>query len=105
MAAADAESRRCLELYPQEVPTRLLRGEILLQLRRPAEAVAVLSGALETEPMNVGVLMQLGRAYRAVGRPREAEAQFHRVIELQPDHQGAAVQLDQLALASRAHSD
>ncbi len=52
---------------PVVMPAAELLGEVLLQLERPAEAVAAFRAALERAPRRVGALVGLARAAEASG--------------------------------------
>jgi tetratricopeptide (TPR) repeat protein len=83
LAAVLAELNLAIQLNPNSVPARSLRGATLLEVGRPQDAVADLKLACELDPnpqrdtRNTTYL--LGRAYAALGRRDEANALFAQV--------------------------
>jgi tetratricopeptide (TPR) repeat protein len=83
LAAVLAELDQAIQLNPNSVPARSLRGATLLELGRPQDAVADLKLARELDPnpqrdtRNTTYL--LARAYGAIGRRNEANALFVQV--------------------------
>jgi tetratricopeptide (TPR) repeat protein len=83
LAAVLAELNLAIQLNPNSVPARSLRGATLLEVGRPQDAVADLKLARELDPnpqrdtRNTTYL--LARAYAAIGRRDEANALFARV--------------------------
>jgi tetratricopeptide (TPR) repeat protein len=83
LAAVLAELSLAIQLNPNSVPARSLRGATLLEVGRPQDAVADLKLARELDPnpqrdaRNTTYL--LGRAYAALGRRDEANALFAQV--------------------------
>lgn len=57
---------------PKDPFLRELKGQILLESRRPSEAVAVYSAAARLAPREALILGGLGRAHLAAGNPSEA---------------------------------
>ena len=57
-------------------PAREALGELLLELRRPAEAATELEAALRRTPGRPAVLLPLARAYTALGRPDDARPSY-----------------------------
>jgi len=53
---------RAAELLPESPEVSLLRGEVLLALGKPAEAVNALRGAIQLNPANLAAYKLLGRA-------------------------------------------
>jgi tetratricopeptide (TPR) repeat protein len=95
LAAVLAELNLAIQLNPNSVPARSLRGATLLEVGRPQDAVADLKLACELDPnpqrdtRNTTYL--LGRAYAALGRRDEANALFAQV-----DHQYSSDRTDTL---------
>jgi tetratricopeptide (TPR) repeat protein len=83
LAAVLAELNLAIQLNPNSVPARSLRGATLLEVGRPRDAVADLKLARELVPnpqrdtRNTTYL--LARAYAAIGRRDEANALFAQV--------------------------
>jgi tetratricopeptide (TPR) repeat protein len=83
LAAVLAELNLAIQLHPNSVPARSLRGATLLEVGRPQDAVADLKLARELDPnpqrdtRNTTYL--LARAYAAIGRREEANALFAQV--------------------------
>jgi tetratricopeptide (TPR) repeat protein len=83
IAAVLAELNLAIQLNPNSVPARSLRGATLLEAGRPQDAVADLKLARELDPnpqrdtRNTTYL--LARAYAAIGRRDEANALFAQV--------------------------
>jgi Flp pilus assembly protein TadD len=63
------------------------QAELLVNMRRPLDALAALAPVLEAEPDKPSVQLLAGRAYLGSAQLRRAEEAFRRVIELDPtDH-------------------
>jgi tetratricopeptide (TPR) repeat protein len=83
LAAVLAELDQAIQLNPNSVPARSLRGATLLEVGRPQDAVPDLKLARELDPnpqrdtRNTTYL--LARAYAAIGRRDEANALFAQV--------------------------
>jgi tetratricopeptide (TPR) repeat protein len=83
LAAVLAELNLAIQLNPNSVPARSLRGATLLEVGRPQDAVTDLKLARELDPnpqrdiRNTTYL--LARAYAAIGRRDEANALFAQV--------------------------
>ena len=78
---AETELQRALELNPQKTYDRFTRGEILLQRRRPLEALT----EIEQEPAEIWRLTGEALAYHALGRDNDSNAALTQLIK---DHQG-----------------
>jgi tetratricopeptide (TPR) repeat protein len=77
--AALNELNRAIDLNPNSVSARTLRGKLLLRTGRPKEAVSDLELAIHRDPDSRAALYNLAGAYRAVGRTNEAEALFRQL--------------------------
>lgn len=66
--------------------TRMLEARLLLQLKRPDEALKVSEDALKTDPNNPGYLYMRAAAEMALQRWASAEQDFRKVIQLAPRH-------------------
>jgi tetratricopeptide (TPR) repeat protein len=65
-----------VELNPDSVSARTLRGKLLLEAGRPNEAMTDLEIATRRDPESRAALYNLARAYRAVGKTSEAQTLF-----------------------------
>lgn len=63
----------CLQGNEDKAGLHRLRGEILLEERQHAEAVAALSKAVALDPIDIKAHYLLGRAYQMEGDPQKAE--------------------------------
>jgi tetratricopeptide (TPR) repeat protein len=81
--AALSELDRAIQLNPESVPARILRGETLLAARRPQDAVIDLKIARDLDPNpqrdTSNTTYLLGRAYAALGKLNQAKALFAQV--------------------------
>lgn len=66
--------------------TRMLEARLLLQLKRPEEALKVSEDALKTDPDNPGYLYMRAASEVALQRFASAEQDFRKVIQLVPRH-------------------
>jgi tetratricopeptide (TPR) repeat protein len=73
------ELNRAIDLNPNSVSARTLRGKLLLRAGRPKEAVSDLELAIHRDPDSRAALYNLAGAYRAVGRTSEAAALFRQL--------------------------
>jgi len=65
---------------------RMLEARLLLQLKRPDEALKVSEDALKTDPNNPGYLYMRAASETALQRWASAEQDFRKVIQLAPRH-------------------
>lgn len=72
---------------------------LLLEDRRPVEAVPYLERAIESDPRFVDSYSNLGRALQRLGRLAKAEAMFRKTLEFQPDHDSANAELGMVLAA------
>jgi tetratricopeptide (TPR) repeat protein len=77
------ETRRALELDPDNARSLMLLGHLHLVREKPAEAVPHLEKAAALQE-DYGILMQLATAYQKAGRPREANETATRAVALCP---------------------
>jgi cytochrome c-type biogenesis protein CcmH/NrfG len=78
-------------------PGQLARlGVELLDQKRPADAIEILSLDLEAVPRNVNTLNTLARAYREAGQTALATQTYERVIQLAPNNQTAIAGLKEM---------
>jgi tetratricopeptide (TPR) repeat protein len=76
--AAVRELDVAVDLNPDSVSARTLRGKLLLEAGRPNEAMTDLEVATHRDPESRAALYNLARAYRAVGKTSEAQTLFRR---------------------------
>jgi len=78
--AALSELDQAIQLNPKSVPARILRGETLLAVGRPQNAVVDLKIARELDPNpqrdTSNTTYLLGRAYAALGKRDSGESAF-----------------------------
>ena len=79
-SSALLELNQAIQLNPNSVPARALRGSTLLEAGRPADALVDLKIARDLDPNpqpdTRNTTYMLGRAYAALGKREEAKAQF-----------------------------
>jgi TolB-like protein/Flp pilus assembly protein TadD len=107
--AAEAEYRRALELAPQDPVATNNLADLISELGRPDEGIALGRRAIALDPLRSGSHYNLAVRLTALGRYDEAEAAVRKCIALQPQsaanyewlaviqilrgHSGAAVEL------------
>lgn len=74
---AEAETQQALELNPQKTYDHFARGEILLQRRRPLEALT----EMQQEPAEIWRLTGEALAYHALGRESDSDASLTHLIK------------------------
>jgi tetratricopeptide (TPR) repeat protein len=104
--AVEAErlTRKQLERRPDDASARLLLGQILMQLRRNAEALGEIRRVVREQPKNVEALLSLSAALTQQGGfrvPAEAEVMARRAIQLAPRNSNAHVQLAEVMASKR----
>src|SRR5689334_19943944 len=77
-----AEYRKALELKPGLYEAELNAGMLLLRQKNPADALPLLSDAVEQKPAESQPRSYLAEAQLATGSWEAAEASFRRAIEL-----------------------
>jgi tetratricopeptide (TPR) repeat protein len=82
---ADYLLRRILEIAPTHTDALFLRGIVLDDMRRPAEAAACFLRVLAAQPAHADAHNSLGISYRSLGRWEEAAASFSRAVALEPN--------------------
>ena len=82
------ELNQAIELNPQSVSARTLRGRLLLETHHPQEAILDLELAHKADPASHSAAYILARAYAAAGRKEDAKTlfaslstDFHRDLE------------------------
>jgi len=90
MVQTIVQAEAALQIDPENLRARMLRGSALLQQGNLDEADAILSSLLRQVPESVDVRLQL--AYLALDKRRyaDAEAGFTKVLETHPDEWRAA---------------
>lgn len=83
-AAAEAESRRAIELAPGDAYVYWKRGVYLRYAGRAEEAVAVNRRAESLDPFSLIAIEEVGWPLYYAGRYEEAVQQFRRAVELEP---------------------
>ncbi len=78
-AEAEQALRRSLEIEPQGVSVRARLGRLLVDERRPQEAIPYLESALSLDPHDAAAALALARGYRAAGRLADARAAEARI--------------------------
>jgi tetratricopeptide (TPR) repeat protein len=91
---AYALASSALKGRPGSQEVLVIRGQALLSLNRPKEAVEDLKKASALDPENESCHVQLGRAYRQLGLTEEAKAEYATVERLQQaEHERAEEKL------------
>ncbi|REJ94594.1 MAG: tetratricopeptide repeat protein [Planctomycetota bacterium] len=85
IAQAVEQYQAVIELWPECGMAYRDLGNIMAQQRRPREAVALWTKAVQFDPNLVDAQMNLGAVYMNQGRGREALAHFEKAHELEPD--------------------
>ncbi len=83
---------------PGIMEARQVRGQIYMELDRPAEAVAECRAALEIDPEYEAAIFTMAQAYRKLGKPEEAAAGFRRLIKMDPKDPKPFMNLGELAI-------
>ena len=83
--AAITELNGAVKLNGDSVAARTLRGRLLLEKGKAAEAVADLERASRLAPESRSAIYQLARAYRQTGRTEQAEVLFRKLRSEKPD--------------------
>ena len=83
---AEARFRDASSLRPRDGAAALRRGEALLSLGRPEEALQSFDTAQEISPAyEAAALLGIGRAQAALGLSKDAVGSFQKVLELLPE--------------------
>jgi len=82
----DAEARfaRAAELKPGWAPPLANRGQVLMDMRRPAEALEILRAAAVLDPANARIWNNIGLALISLDRMDEALKTFNHALTLAP---------------------
>jgi serine/threonine protein kinase/Flp pilus assembly protein TadD len=87
-AAADASTKRALELEPRSAQGVMRAASIAITMGRYNEALALYQRAVELDPLSIFARAGLGDALFYLGRLQEAAMQHRRALELHPDRAG-----------------
>jgi arylsulfatase A-like enzyme/Flp pilus assembly protein TadD len=97
--------REGVQALPASAALHHRAGRLLLELKRPADAVTELTRAVELEPRLLDAHLALGSACESLGRLPEAEASYRRVLDIagagSSDGQEASAGLARLAARPR----
>ena len=85
-----------LKKSPRDSDALLVRGEIELQRRDPANAIADLRVVLRDQPRSVPVQRMIARAYLANGEPALAEQALRAAMDVAPGDSSVRVELARL---------
>lgn len=103
-AVAEEICRRRLEKRPDEIMTRLMLAQALIQQQRGKEAIDHLRRILEAQPKNVDALLLLSSALvssNQINPPKEALTAAERAVQLQPGVARTHVQLAEALMSKR----
>lgn len=93
LAAAAAELEETVEKHPVTpgplLPARELQGDLLLELKRPADALVAYEKTLEREPRRARSLYGAARAAAAAGRQDVALSRYRELLEVMKDGDAA----------------
>jgi TolB-like protein/Tfp pilus assembly protein PilF len=82
---AQRELNRAIELDPNYAPAYQWRGEFLMDLDHPDEAIAEVRRALELDPLSLIINRTLGDMFLFARRYDEAKEQYRKTIEIDPN--------------------
>ncbi len=101
-AAADGALVALQEEFPDDPALLLMRGEVLLAMRKPADAAPLLERCAEIDPERKRTHFQLGSALAASGNRSGALAAFAKEIELQTGAEESEAQILVLSRLNRS---
>ncbi len=101
-AGADGVLVTLQEEYPDDPALLLMRGEVLLALRKPADAASLLKRSAELDPERKRTHFQLGSALAASGNRSGALTAFAKEIELQTAAEESEAQILVLSRLNRS---
>jgi tetratricopeptide (TPR) repeat protein len=91
LAREAADLEETVEKHPVTpgplLPTRELEGDLLLELGRPADALAAYQRTLEREPRRARSLFGAARAAEQLGDTETATARYREILEIMKDGQ------------------
>ena len=82
---AEKECQRALELNPEDAMTLLVRGNVLMAMGKPGEAVEAMRRAIELDPLSPAINMHSAGMLLFTHRYDEAIVQMMKTIELDPN--------------------
>lgn len=83
---ADALYRQAISMRTDYVQAYINRGDVLIKLGKPEEALQVYEKALSFEPDNADLHYNLGVVYIELGHPQRALNRFSQALAADPDH-------------------
>ncbi|HEX6789900.1 MAG TPA: tetratricopeptide repeat protein [Candidatus Krumholzibacteria bacterium] len=86
LVAALAEFRALAKIYPLSPSGPINTADILLQMRRPADAIPWYRTGLALDPGSVQTRLHLAMAYNAAGDTRDALAECNRILAIDPNN-------------------
>ena len=104
-SAADAESRRAIELAPDDAYVYWRRGVCLRYAGRSEEAIAAHRHAEFLDPFSVVAIQEVGWALYYGRRFDEAIDQFHKAVELEPGWDQLYFGLGQTLVQQQRHEE
>jgi CRISPR-associated protein Csy1 len=84
LAGAEARFARAAELKPGWAPPLANRGQVLMDMRRPAEALEILRAAAGIEPGNARIWNNIGLALVSLDRLDDALKTFNHALTIAP---------------------
>jgi len=84
LAGAEARFARAAELRPGWAPPLANRGQVLMDMRRPAEALEILRAAAGADASNARIWNNIGMALVSLDRLDEAQKTFNYALTLAP---------------------
>jgi TolB-like protein/Flp pilus assembly protein TadD len=103
--AADAESRRAIELAPDDAYAHWRRGVCLRYAGRSEEAIGAHRHAEFLDPLSVVAIQEVGWALYYGRRFDEAIDQFHKAVELEPGWDQLYFGLGQTLVQQERHQE
>ena len=92
--AAMAETKKSLELKPQDGEARRILGQCYLFKEMPEEAIFEFNESLRLEGGSAGLFNDLGIAYAFIGNLEEAKRMWLKALEINPGHEKVKVNLE-----------
>jgi tetratricopeptide (TPR) repeat protein len=82
-------------------PPREAQGELLLEMKRPAEAKAAFEKALARTPLRAAPLLGLARAEKMLGHVAESRKYYRQVLEIWHNADSAVPELAEVKAGAR----
>jgi tetratricopeptide (TPR) repeat protein len=105
LARAQGAFGKALDRDPNHVKSLVNLGRVLLDAKRPEDALERLTRAADIDPLSGDAHRLLGRAYHAQGKTDEAVDAYRRAIELDPKDGWAMNNLGLLFLEQQRAAD